>query len=432
MAGGSLRGLFAALMMLSWLTPRTGAAADDTVARSLEVLADQGLKGTADGLQAAEGAYQRAKRLAPGDGRIDYAWSLVLTKNRKFDDAEVAFQKSLAAPQLCLEARVAEIRSLLKTRKFAEAAEALIEAAELAGDPQLAHLTTAERSVAAAWIGQAVAFLSGPLADSDAAAILARREQALVAYLGELRADFERGKRDFSVEHRKLQEQLAVVIDEAEDQKVDAMRANQGKQDKLDSAFKSASTQGAKAEETAKERIADIDSKLGSLETRYKIALATESRLLDSIVQLNINLSGYQRDLDTVRRRGGQNGRPLPQTEQFYLQKILETQLEIELLQTDLGLAQAEKERLQNQGNAGIKARMAAMSDQQQAELQKSKAAAQYQKIQRTLQDENRKLNGSSVSKTGRAQGLRAKIQSWSTYDKTTPQSEFALLLGDK
>lgn len=433
MAGWSLRGLLAALLIFSSssLAARSGAAAEETLARSLEVLADQGLKGTSDGLQAAEGAYQRAKRLAPGDGRVDYAWSLVLTKNRKFEEAETAFQKALGAPQLCLEARISQVRSLLKARKFAEATESLIEMAELAGDPQLAHLTAAERSAAAAWIGQAVAFLTGPLGDSDAASTLARREQALVTYLGELRPDFERGKQDFSVEHRKLQEQLTLALDDAEDQKIDAIRTNRDKQDKLDTAFKSASTEGAKVQETAKERLADIDSKLGSLETRYKIILATEARLLDSIVQLNINLAAYQRDLDRIIRQQQSGGRPVPETQGYYTQKILETQVEIELMQTDLAMAQAEKDRLQKQGNAGIRARMTALSDQQQADLQKSKAAAQYQKIQRSLQDENRKLNGSS-GKAGRAQALRTKIQSWSTYDKTTPQSEFALMLGDK
>jgi len=429
MVGWSLRGLFWALTILC-VVARSGAAAEDTLARSLAVLAEDGLKGTPEGLSAAEGAYQRAKRLAPGDGRVDYGWSLVLTKHRKFDDAAEAFEKSLAAPQLCLEARLAEVRSLLKTRKFSDALDRLIEAAELVADPQFTHFTPAERSAAAAWIGQVAAFLAGPLGDPEIAATVSRREPALIAYLGELRADFERGKRELSLEHRKLQDQLALAIDDAEDRKVDALRNNQGKLDKLDSAYKSLSTEGSKAQETANEKIADIESQLGSLETRYKAALAAESRLMESIVQININIVSLQRDLERFDRQNEERTRQFPQTRAAYVQKIFEMQIELELLQTDLAVAQAEKDRVLNQAGATARARLTALSQQQQLELQKSQVAAKYQKTQRALQDENRKLAGTTTSRAGRAQGLRTKIQSWGSYDKTTPQSEFQLLLG--
>lgn len=430
MASWSLRASSVVLSIAAWGTWLP--AAEDTFAQSLSTLGESGLAGTPEGLEAAQGAYTRAKRLAPQDGRVDYAWSLVLTKHRKFAEAEEAFQKSLGAPQLCLEARIAEVRSLLKSRKYTESLDRLIEVAELVGDEQLTHLTATERSAAATWIGLASGFLAGPLGDDALAASLQRRRPALVAYVGKWKAEFEQGERELSAEHRKLQEQLSLAIGEAEDKKVDTLRENEEKRTKLDSAFKSASTQGAKAQETATERLADIDSKLGSMETQYKNLLKTETRLSDSILQLNLNVLSYQREIERI---DNQSTPTLPGVNrglarQVYAQKIIEAQVEIELLQTDLLGVVAEKDRLQNQAGAAVRARMTALSDQQQLEMQKSKATAQYQKLQRTIQDESRKLAGTASSRAGRAPSLRMKIQSWGSYDKTTPQSEFAILLG--
>lgn len=429
MTSWSLRSSLVALSIVAW-----GAslrAADDTFAQSLATLGESGLAGTPDGLETAQGAYARAKRLAPQDGRVDYGWSLVLTKHRKFAEAAEAFQKSLEAPQFCLEARIAEVRSLLKSRKYTESLDRLIEVAEFVGDEEITHLTAAERSAAAAWIGLAASFLAGPLGDADLAVSLQRRRPALVAYVGKWKADFERGEHELSVEHRRLQDQLAEAIEEAEDKKIDMLRENEEKKTKLDSTFKNASTQGAKAQETSNERLADINSRLGSMETQYNTLLRTESRIAESIGQLNLTILSYQREIERIDNQS--NSRPQignrAVDRQLYSQRILESQIEIELLQADLLGIVVEKDRLLKQAGTATRARMTALSEQQQLELQKSKTTAQYQKLQRTLEDQNRKLSETPGSRGGRAPGLRIKIQSWSSYDKTTPQSEFALLL---
>ena len=424
MAGWSLRGPLAAFLFLYCLS-QVVSAADGTLAQSLQVLAQQGMDGTPAGLKAAEAVYQRAKRLAPQDGRVDYAWSLVLTKHRQFPEAAEALEKGAAAEQFSLQARTAQVRSTLKSGKFTQAVEELIELAERTGDLELTHLSPEDRRATAEWIGRAAAFLGGPLADPELGGLIQRREAAIRTYLGSWQADYDRGKRELGVAHRTLQDRLSLLIADADDRKGNALRENEEKRSKLDDAYKSASTEGAKAHENVSERLADINTKIGSLEKQFTNVLATESQITESLYQLQMESMRLTGDLDRLNNYEG-----YPAAKAIYAMKIQETQIEIELLQTDLGMVLNEKQQLLSQAGAAVRTRLATLSQQQQLEFQKTHDTATYQRLQRGLQENSKKVASSSSTKASRAQGLKVKMQSWSTYDPSTPASELARLAG--
>jgi len=404
---------------------RFGAAADDTLARTFETLAQAGLNGTAEGLVEAEAAYARAKRLAPDDGRVDYAWSIVLTRHRQLAEAEQAFEKALAAKQVCLPAQVARVRRTLKSRKYMQVAEELIELAELSGNTAQTQFTPDERRASAEWIGRVVAFLSGPLGDAELVAVVRRREPGLRSYLGEWQADYDRGQRELGLTHRGLQDKLSLVIAEAESQKAESLRTNQDKQAKLDDAYKSASSEGAKAHETVGERLADLNTRIGSLEKQFENLLTTETRITESLFQMQMELTRLEIDLQRLSNYEG-----YPAAKRIYAMKMQETQIEIELLQTDLTMVWNEKQQLLGQAGSAVRTRLTALSQQQQLEFQKTHDSAKYQRLQRNLQEDAKKVASSSSSKAGRAQGLKNKMQSWSTYDPSTPATELARLAG--
>lgn len=424
MAGWSLRGPLAAFLFLC--LSQVVTAADGTVAQSLQVLARDGMDGTPAGLEMAEGAYQRARRAAPDDGRIDYAWSLVLTKHRQFGEAAEVLEKALAAKQVCLQAQSARIRGTLKSRKFAQALDELVELAEQTGDLQLAHLTREDRQETAAWIGRATAFLAGPLGDPEVAALVGRRETAIRTYLGSWQADYDRGQQELSLAHREHQDRLSLSMAEAEERRSEALRGNQEKRAKLEEAYKSAATEGAKARNSASETATDLKTQIDSLEKQFKNLLTAEERVTDTIFHLEHELDRLVGELQRLHRDHG----GYPAAKRIYPMKIQETQIEIELMQTDLQNIRNEKAQLVNQAGAAQKNRFATLSEQQKLDFQKTHDAAKYQRLQRSLEEDARKVAASSPSKAGRAHTLRLRMQSWNTFDPSDPALELAQLAG--
>ena len=110
--------------------------------------------------------------------------------------------------------------------------------------------------------------------------------------------------------------------------------------------------------------------------------------------------------------------------------KIQETQIEIELMQADLQNIRNEKAQLVSQAGAAQKNRFATLSEQQKLDFQKTHDAAKYQRLQRSLEEDARKVAASFPAKAGRAQTLRLRMQSWSTFDSSDPALELAQLAG--
>lgn len=431
MAGWSLRGPLAAFLLLCCAS-RIVSAEEGTFAQSLQVLANEGLTGTAEGLKTAEGAYHRAKRLAPGDGRVDYAWSIVLTRHRKFAEAETAFQKALEAAPVCLVAQTAQLRMRLRIRKYEEAVDQLADLAEMTGNTELKLISHPERQSAALWLGRAYAYLIGPLADPEIRRTVEHRQSALRSYLGgDLAKAFDKGRRELGLEHRKLQEDLALLFESAEDKKAEAVRAASAKLAQVEGTFKSASAAATNSQKTLEETVADLDAKLTGMQKQFTLLEDTERTLVMAVADLRATLLSIESDLDRTRYEAARSSRLRTETAQsVLLEKMNSISVELELTENNLMLVRNQKASLLRTASPLIQQRAQGQLAQHQVSGAASQSSANLQRWQKILQEQTRKAAETPVERTGRLPAMQMRMRSWGTYDRKTPAEELAAAVG--
>ncbi len=426
----SIWGIIPLLLLVSFSTATFVFGAEDSFLRSLETLSTSGMAGTADGFRAAEASYQRAKRLAADDGRVDYAWSLVLTRHRKFDDADEASRKAIEAKQTCLAAHTARLRHRVRNRKYDEALDMLTELAELTADPGQAHLTAKERASSARWLGRIFGFLTGALGDPEIAASARQREQAIRGHLALLTKAFDEGVQSLSLEHRKLQDEMTELVATAEEKRTEALRAGNEKLTKIENDYKSASAEANSTQKTLKESEADLEAKLTGLQKQFNKLAETEQTLLQSIVALEQTQIGLNIDLDRIRRATIDNPRLNTGTAEFVItQRLSQVAIELELTRNSLALVQGQKDTITRTAAGLFQQRMASRSAQHQLAGNSEKLSANLQRWQKTILEQSKKISETPVEKTGRVSAMRMKIQSWGTYDRNDQVVELAALI---
>lgn len=424
------RGVLTLLFFIHLWTAQSVLGADDSFIRALETLIASGMKGTAEGFRDAENAYQRARRLAADDGRVDYAWALVLTRHRKFDEADEASRKAIGAKQTCLAAHTARLRDRVRNRKFDEAIDMLTELAELAGDPSQAHLTAKERSGAARWLGRVFAFLTGSLGDPEIAAAAQRRERAIRTQLAALETAFDEGMQSQSLEHRKLQDEMTELMASAEEKRTEALRAGNEKLAKVENDYRSASAEASSTQRNLKESAADLEAKLTGMQKQYAKLVETEQTLTLSIAGLEQSVIALNIDLDRIRRAAIDNPRLNTANAEFVIgQRISQAGIELELTRNSLTLVQGQKDSILRTATGLFQQRMASRSAQQQLSGASAQLSANLQRWQKTILEQSKKISQTPVEKTGRVTAMRMKIQSWGTYDRNDQAVELAALI---
>lgn len=424
MTGSSMIRALAALLCTA-VAALSHADAPTPLAREMAVLAEEGLRGTPEGLKAAERAYEKARRLAPDDAGIEYAWSLVLTKNRKFEQAEESFQKALAASPPYLPARVASIRNKLRQRKLTEAAEQLVDLAELIGHAPAEAIPVEDRRQAAVWMGSFVEYLKGPAGDADVAQFVNRRIPSVSSYLEEYRDQLASGQTAVGRVQRQFQDQLQTVLDESSTAKTEAMRREVENKDKLERDYRNALKDQASAKKLVEEGAADLDAKLGALEKQLTSIQETERKLSDAILNLSYEMSALQRDLERLQRYEG-----YPAAKQIYADKINEKTAERELLRADLMSLYATHDQATRRAQQLLEQRSTVYGYQNQLANKSIRVSAQYERLQKLARTQLKEIQTSAPSSSGRAQALRNKMQSWSTYDSLDASAELSALAG--
>lgn len=422
MTGPSTIRAFAALLCIT-VASSSYADAPTPLARELTVLADQGLRGTPEGFQAAERAYQNARRLAPDDAGVEYAWSLVLTKNRKFEQAESSFQKALTASPPYLPARVADIRTKLRQRKLTEAAEQLVDLAELIGHSPAEVIPVEDRRQAAVWMGSFVEYLKGPAGDAEVAQFVSRRIPSVSTYLEEYREQVASGQAAVGRAQRQLQDQLQTVLDESSTAKTEALRREIENKDKLERDYRDAQKDQASAKKLVEEGAADLDAKLSAFEKQLTSMQETEKKLSDAILNLSFEMNALQRDLDRLQRYEG-----YPAAKQIYADKIAEKTAERELLRTDLLSLHATHDQVSRRAQQVLEQRSTVYGYQNQLANKSVRVSAQYERLQKLARTQLREVQASTPGNSGRALALRNKMQSWSSYDSFDASAELSAL----
>jgi hypothetical protein len=396
------------------------------VTRELTTMSAEGFLGTPAGFANAEKAYKRAKALAPQDGRVEYAWSLVLKKHFKAADAAEHLELAASAEELCLAARGAIVRQQLRLKTGDELFDSIVTLAELTGDSDNAA-SSAERKQASNLIGRMVEYLQAASGDGDAAQQMRHRETAVRGYLSKFESDYSAGRATASAEIREMQNQIESAIADAAGKKIDKLRDADQRLRTEEDKYKTEAEKATQSRDVSSERLADVEAQLTSLDKQFRTLVASESKLNSAIIDLTVEQQKLANDLNRISTSARAN--EYPAAKRIYLQQIDGMQIEIELLRTDLGSVMFEKDRVLKQAQTAMQAWSLVTAQQNAADQANAKQSAQFQRWQRNIKEQSRKTAAVPAEKTARVDGLRRKLQSWSTYDKVTPQAEFESLL---
>lgn len=151
-------------LFLSTGTHRAGAEAP-AWGKDFANMLDAGWRHGADAANAADDHYRAVQKLAGNDPRVEYAWALVLIKQRRNDAALEQLDRILKQNPGNLTALTWKARLRLHNKKFPEAIVAL-EQLSAATSASLTKASAApgrtEGLAAARFLGRAYGFLEGP------------------------------------------------------------------------------------------------------------------------------------------------------------------------------------------------------------------------------------------------------------------------------
>ena len=250
-------------------------------------------------------AFDEAKRLAPADARVPFAFALVNIKHRKYDDAKKLLEEAIRLDEKYLAARKASIWVEMLLKRY-EAA--LVEIEQLAAflPTEAADRAADTADVALAqFIGRLFGFLEGPAKTSvkeDVAAAVKARVLARIspAMRRELAAGGQRVADQFAElyltrEQTKEDAQAA----EAKSQQREANRLAEDRKDVAED--KAALTdQVAKTREELDRLLSDLEKKLEPLDREYSRLSARAATVRDRILDYDREIGRYVALLDVT------------------------------------------------------------------------------------------------------------------------------------
>ena len=371
-------------------------------------------------------------RQRPDDPRVEYGLALVLLKNFRQSDAVAHIDAALQKDPEYLPARQAQVRELLKAKKYEEVQRRLLEHSDLIGLISTDPPPLAERQAAAEWMGRVTGFLEGPLGDIDVQKETEQTTAKLRVRLGaDLRPAFDAGRVALSAAHRKLQDEEARAT----------AAAGAAKQQKLDDSQAQSKELGGERERLelsknqwdawVKEQVGEIDSQLGALEKRYAAAESDLRAISDS---MTLNRIETQRLLTILERQQdsqtGSGGR-FPFNRAALQAQLAARQSELDQLLIQYDATEQERGGVL-QGAQGLLAnRQASLDRYRQATGQAAKRIRQVRQWDQRLQDDAEKLARTPDRKAQSVMTVRRRMQTWSTFDDFTIDAEQARLLAE-
>ncbi len=376
--------------------------------------------------------FESLSRQRPFDPRVEYGLALILLKNFRQTEAISQIDAAIQKDSAYLPAWQARVRVLLQAKKHEEVNQRLLELSDLIGIFSPAPPPLPVRQAAAEWMGRVTGFLEGPLGDVDVQKVTEQTTAKLRVRLGaELRPAFDAGRMALSAVHRKLQDeerQATAAAGAAKQQKLDE---SQAKSQELGGERERLELTRDQWDAWVKEQVGEIDSQLGALEKRYAAAESDLRAIADS---MTLNRIETQRLLTILERQqdaqSGSAGRFA------FNRAALQAQLAARQAEMDQLLIQYDVTEQERggvlQGAQGLLAnRQASLDRYQQATGQAAKRIRQIRQWDQRLQDDAEKLARTPDRKAQSVITVRRRMQTWSTYDEFSFDTEKARLLAD-
>lgn len=393
------------------------------------LMLDVGFARHASSVGDASRHFESLRSQRADDPRVEYGLALVLLKNFRQSEAIPRIDAALQKDPAYLPARQAEVRELLKGKKYADVQQRLLDLSDLIGmfanDPPPLDV----RQAAAEWMGRVTGFLEGPLGDMAVREQTEQTTAQLRVRLGaELRPAFDAGRVALSVAHRRLQDEEARATADASTQKQQQIAAAQTKSNELGSQRERLEMTKDQWDAWVKEQVGEIDSRLGVLEKRFAAAESDLRAISDSIT---LNRIETQRLLSILERQEESGTGRFPLNRPAMQAQLAARQAELDQLLVQYDATDQERGSVLQAAQGLLGDRQSSLNRYQQATGQAARRIRQLKRWDQRLQAETEKLAKTPDRKAQGVTAVRRRMQTWATYDDFQLDAERVRLLAE-
>lgn len=327
------------VLILHGLFPTTWAQADDSELQAeIEKLFQVGWDTSSASRAAADQQFQKMAVASQAHPSANYAYALVLLKQRRYDEAAKPLDSAVAGDPTNWSARQNKIRLLMLTKKYDAALVELDRMSKQLAEASEDQLPPSQRREVVAFLGRMIGFLEGP-AERDVAASSRRRvqrqvesvltEQELLQYdeardgvlarFTEIAEASQRGREEALAEKERQREDAARDLEERRAKQQERRAELLDRADKIRQEMRDNQAELTKAEQPLLDRLARINRQaeiprreIALLITEADSLRAAAARLEDPIErdrllfrarQLEIAASRYDADLAALERQ---------------------------------------------------------------------------------------------------------------------------------
>lgn len=390
---------------------------------------DAGFARQASSINDAKRHFESLRSQRADDPRVEYGLALVLLKNFRQSEAIPRIEAAIQKDPAYLPARQAEVRELLKGKKYAEVQQRLLDFSDLIGMFAVDPPPLAVRQAAAEWMGCITGFLEGPLGDVAVREQSGQTSAQLRVRLGaELRPAFDAGRVALSVAHRRLQDEEARAMTDASAQKQQQIETAHTKSQELSGQRERLEMTKDQWDAWVREQVGEIDSRLGALEKRYA---AAESDLRAISDAATLNRIETQRLLSILERQEESGTGRFPLNRAAMQAQLAARQAELDQLLVQYDATDQERAGVLQAAQGLLGDRQSSLNRYQEATGQAARRIRQLKQWDQRLQAETEKLAKTPDRKAQGVTAVRRRMQTWSTYDDFQLDAEKARLLAE-
>lgn len=416
------RGAMAVVVGISGMLVNLAAAAEEPASGNTAILQllDAGWRPAFAARAAADEQFEAARTLAPGDTRVLAAYWLVLTQQRRYEDALSCLNDYLKKQPTSITALHAKtwIETVLH-----EHDQALLSAQRLA--TAVAAQPAADGSPqdeAAQFLGRLFGYLAGPLADAVEEAQLQQAEAAVLAGFDSRRQElFGQGRKAVGDRFKELSSEASEAADEA---KGSAAADREQALAKLDEQRKDLDEHRKKVGDRRAQIKKDHEANLEKLNARDVDLMKDERNQRNRITQLENDIQRFQADA----RRYNNNEPPARSANEAQRNKVASRPQDPRFTQAknnaanakrDLNRVMAQLTQTQNDRNNVQLLRLESqkVADNQNKELDREDKAIAAGK-RRLDGIGKRKSNSKAGTQSGQTVAIDSKLRALSTYSQ--------------
>jgi hypothetical protein len=414
-----------ACVLAGLAVPKNLAAADRRLADDVAQFLEEGWNASTARQETLAAEFEQLKHLAPGDGRIIYAFALVELKNRRYAEAGRLLAEVLAANKDDLAARRAQVWLLMLTKRYPAA---LVEMELLARSFPAGNAGGAEEQNCrefTAFLGRMIAFLEGPMAGAVVDHLLADARDRVTSQLNpQRRAVFDKA-------NRALIRRFATLDLNRDAKQEDARAADQRNLDRVRGGIdrqrrqladeqKTINTQADKLRADLKTDLTAIDAELQPLDARFAqlTASATSLGRHSRALQAQIGLTLFQADHT-----------PDPGDQADLRSQAAQMQAELAAVYADLRALSAERADIDARRGTLIADRRSMLEQNRIRFASVNRRTAEIAVADRRLATDLKTLPSDATGNTARVRDLAARATALTTYEDFPFDSERQRLL---